>query len=559
MSCKVIFTYPDKQSFCIVDSAIEKYEQSGRVYIIHSDIVIDEVSYSIFKNPSFKSFVAVETKDKVSIEKKEFKVYSLKPMKITEESLEEVKMEEKIKSPKMIGQGSFGSVVYYPTQNVVVKTSVDKSEDIPIDTIREISIYNLLYKISCLPELYDFELGEKTKMIFERGISTVKEAYVSFTENQAKICMFRLLNCMRNIASQGIIHCDLKPQNMILSEDGHAQIIDWGLSEIDTSIHQDRVKYSDKQTMWYRAPEICLGAKEYSNKIDVFSLGMIFLEIHKKKYLYGTETLSDYIIVLLRKLYGFSKEKTDTQNKIGIELKNCILGDEKTLDHKTIQTTLEASYEVKDSVFSDLIARMLYPNPDERYTYDQAMNHPYFKSLKDSSRTLPDLPKFLNNMPLIPDLEKIWFVKKDKEILLNFNMRNKLFGWLKDMVKYVKFSYSTMFLSFQLVDRYIFEQANGAGVSITKKSLQLLGLVCLIISSKIFEYKLLSSQDGATITPYTKGVISKFEKDAVYNVFKGNLYMPTFWSYAEQYGKGGTVEDIYMLYFKKSVYDRKDN
>ena len=79
--------------------------------------------------------------------------------------------------------------------------------------------------------------------------------------------------------SQGIINCDLKPDNMVISEKGKIQIIDWGVSEIDFTKYQDRIKNTTKQTLWYMAPEILkiIPKKDYSYKIDIFSLGLIFI------------------------------------------------------------------------------------------------------------------------------------------------------------------------------------------------------------------------------------------------------------------------------------------
>jgi serine/threonine protein kinase len=564
--CKVIFTYPGKQSYCIVDSTIEKYEKSGKVYIISDDIAIDQVSYSMFKNPSFDSYIAVETNEKAKIMSKEYKVYSLKPLKTKNVQLKDVKkveLEEKVKSPKKIGEGTFGSVVYYPTQNVVVKTSIAKSDELADDIVKEIAIYNLLYKISCIPKLYDFELSKQTKMIFERGISTVKEAYNNFTEKQAKIAMFRILKCMRNIASQGIIHADLKPQNMIISEDGNAQIIDWGLAEIDTSVGQTKEKYSGKQTMYYRAPEICLNEGKmkavYSNKIDIFSLGMIFLEIYKKNYDYPSENLGNYMYVLLRKFYGYSKESVQGMDKVSKALEKCVSGD-KILTYSDIQETLESKdgYGVKDHVFADLIARMVHADPSKRITYDEALLHPYFQSM--IRERIPNLPKFVNNMPIIPDLRILWSSDKTGDDFVDFGMRLRLIDWLKDFNAFFKFSPGTLFLGIQLLDYYVLK-AKELKVPVSRKKLQLLGCVCISIASKLLEINSLPSEDIERMTDggFKEKEAQEFEKNAIYKVFKGNLYMPSLWSYTENYFDKKTLpeqKDIYAFYLQKDVYSK---
>lgn len=71
-----------------------------------------------------------------------------------------------------------------------------------------------------------------------------------------------------------IIHRDIKPANVIFSNDGVAKICDFGLSR---GLHELSVASSKVGTDIYMAPEINGG--EYNEKVDVWSLGCVILEL----------------------------------------------------------------------------------------------------------------------------------------------------------------------------------------------------------------------------------------------------------------------------------------
>lgn len=70
---------------------------------------------------------------------------------------------------------------------------------------------------------------------------------------------------------------DLKPQNILVAEDGMLKIADFGLSRAYSAAN--RIFTHEVVTMWYRAPEILLGCRHYSTEVDLWSLGCIFAEM----------------------------------------------------------------------------------------------------------------------------------------------------------------------------------------------------------------------------------------------------------------------------------------
>ncbi|XP_059630480.1 probable serine/threonine-protein kinase At1g54610 isoform X2 [Cornus florida] len=105
---------------------------------------------------------------------------------------------------------------------------------------------------------------------------------IKFTEPQIKCYMKQLFHGLEHCHSRGILHRDIKGSNLLIDDNGVLKIGDFGLA---TSFQPDKSQplTSRVVTLWYRAPELLLGATEYGVAIDLWSAGCILAELFAGK------------------------------------------------------------------------------------------------------------------------------------------------------------------------------------------------------------------------------------------------------------------------------------
>ena len=95
---------------------------------------------------------------------------------------------------------------------------------------------------------------------------------------------------MYELYNRSIVHCDLKPGNILISRKGHLAIADFGISVIDDDISDDDDDkpfeecefFTSGGTYAYQAPELLIShhATSFTCAVDMWSFGVIIFELY---------------------------------------------------------------------------------------------------------------------------------------------------------------------------------------------------------------------------------------------------------------------------------------
>lgn len=202
-----------------------------------------------------------------------------------------------------IGEGAYG-VVYKAldkeTQKYVAmkKIRLEVEDDgIPHTALREICILKQLDHVNIVKlegKVWDDSRLYLVFTLIDTDLKSFMSNYPKDLDtNLIRSYSSQILEGLAYIHSKGIMHRDLKPQNILISKDGGLKLADFGLARIFTPNLKPLT--IEVVTRWYRAPEILLGCNTYSSSIDLWSTACIIAEMFLKKALFPGDNEIDQL------------------------------------------------------------------------------------------------------------------------------------------------------------------------------------------------------------------------------------------------------------------------
>ncbi|KAI9341886.1 protein serine/threonine kinase [Obelidium mucronatum] len=288
---------------------------------------------------------------------------------------------EKYQKIEKLGEGTYGIV--YKAQNretddiVALKRIRLENEDegVPCTAIREISLLKEL-KHPNIVKLYDvIHTEKKLTLVFEFLDSDLKKFMDSYGGDldvpTNKHLMYQLLKGIAFCHEHRVLHRDLKPQNLLINKRLELKLGDFGLARafgIPVRSYSHEVV-----TLWYRAPDVLMGSRQYSTSIDIWSAGCIMAEMASGRALFPGQSVRDQLLKIF-KLMGTPNESTwpkiaelpEYKSDFPIYEKGNIAEMVPKLDHHGI----------------DLLLKLLEYVPEKRISAEAALQHPYFEGFR---------------------------------------------------------------------------------------------------------------------------------------------------------------------------------
>ncbi|XP_061831288.1 cyclin-dependent kinase 11B isoform X2 [Nerophis lumbriciformis] len=268
----------------------------------------------------------------------------------------------------------------FPITSLREINTILKAQHPNIVTVREIVVGSNMDKIYIVMNYVEHDL----KSLME----TMKQP---FLPGEVKTLMIQLLRGVRHLHDNWILHRDLKTSNLLLSHKGILKIGDFGLArEYGSPLkHYTPVVV----TLWYRSPELLLGAKEYSTAVDMWSVGCIFGELLTQKPLFPGKSEIDQINKVFKDLGSPSEKIWPGYNELPAVKKMSFT----EYPYNNLRKRFGAL--LSDQGF-DLMNKFLTFCPAKRILSDEGLKHEYFRETP---------------LPIDPSMFPTWPAKSEQQ------------------------------------------------------------------------------------------------------------------------------------------------
>ncbi|KAI8807081.1 kinase-like domain-containing protein [Cladochytrium replicatum] len=284
---------------------------------------------------------------------------------------------EKYQKIEKLGEGTYGIV--YKAQNrenqdivALKRIRLDNEEEgVPCTAIREISLLKEL-KHPNIVRLYDvIHTEKKLTLVFEYMDSDLKK-FVDGVGGDVDVptikhLMFQLLRGIAFCHEHRVLHRDLKPQNLLINKKLELKLGDFGLARaygIPVRSYSHEVV-----TLWYRAPDVLMGSRQYSTSIDLWSAGCILAEMATGRPLFPGSSVKNQLLSIF-KILGTPDEKTWP--------KVAELPEYKSDFPVHARTSLETLLPKLDALGIDLLTKLIEYQPEKRLSAEKAVLRRYF-------------------------------------------------------------------------------------------------------------------------------------------------------------------------------------
>lgn len=309
---------------------------------------------------------------------------------------------------KELGRGTFGVVRAWTSNKTnrtyaVKKFFLSPDGDIGADAIREIAILRALKhpNIIQILDVGNFSTASNTPiaMVLPLGLDDFKlftsiPSKIPFNLDIYKKVGYQLCLGLAYLHDKGVIHRDLKPGNIIVLPGYIPVISDFGSARFGAV--PGGYYTNGLQTSWWRAPEMFLSLdtlKNYDSKIDVFSMGVVLMELFCDVYpLFSAKSTAEVLLFQIAYLGhfneesypGISKSKAFEEEKLVAYAKARPLGkSDHYIFNKYRQRDRDGKVVKIPEELRMLLLNMTFPNPKVRVNMNNVLASSWWNDIRD--------------------------------------------------------------------------------------------------------------------------------------------------------------------------------
>ncbi|KAH0542380.1 hypothetical protein FGG08_003225 [Glutinoglossum americanum] len=150
--------------------------------------------------------------------------------------------------------------------------------DQEIDTMQHLDHNNIVQYLGC--ERKEYSISIFLEYISGGSVGSCLRKHGKFEESVVRSLTRQTLDGLAYLHREGILHRDLKADNILLDLDGTCKISDFGISKKTDNIYGNDITNSMQGSVFWMAPEVIRSQGQgYSAKVDIWSLGCVVLEM----------------------------------------------------------------------------------------------------------------------------------------------------------------------------------------------------------------------------------------------------------------------------------------
>ena len=450
-------------------------------------------------------------------------------------------------------------------------TNAGQDDGLPTSVLRELSHLRTVDHPN-IAQVYEAEVkGEIVHLSFEYCDMNLKEYIKKHCEPlqspfrsgiertlaglplpRIQSALHQMLLGLQHCHSRGLMHRNMKPDNVLVTLDERVKISDFSLSRLALIPHVAYTPEDPKERersgrearrLWYRAPEMLFRKSIYSFEVDMWSLGCLFAEMALGEPIFSGESEVEQLFRIFKftgaprqdDLEQMYKLETEAQVKMPswkrVDFRHACFP-EHSKEFKGLvdelfpgrESTLHRLIELRMKIGQDgldLLCKMLDICPETRISAAAALQHDFFKKSFGYEIDIPMCPveeakggygaelteqqlrdyAELHREAEVMNAANPFYMKKQSNI--TDNMRAILVDWLIDVSVHFEVMSETLHYAISYIDRSL------SRIEIEKNKLQLIGVTCMKLADVFNEkskeyYRQENASEYAYITAGTK-------------------------------------------------------